>query len=196
MKMSTAATVNAVLSVNDRKKSAMFGLFVADATAMPVHWMYDLRQLQSDYGEITGYVKPKDQFYGSIMNLSNTGGGGRGSDKGDIVGDVILHGKKKYWVRGGNNHYHLGLKAGENTLEAQLTRLLSKSISDAGLFDANHFRERYVTFMTTPGSHNDTYASTCHRMFFANFVKGSDNLTKLTSQIGCLFLQRSSNFPP
>jgi ADP-ribosyl-[dinitrogen reductase] hydrolase len=28
----------------------------------------------------------------------------------------------------------------------------------------------YVKFMTTPGSHNDTYASTCHRMFFANFV--------------------------
>ncbi len=35
------------------------------------------------------------------MNLSNTGGGGRGSDKGDIIGDVILHGKKKYWLRGG-----------------------------------------------------------------------------------------------
>ena len=174
VKMSTAAaSANAILSVTDRKRSAMFGLFVADATAMPVHWMYDLRQLQQDYGEIKGYVKPKDQFYGSIMNLSNTGGGGRGSDKGDIVGDVILHGKKKYWVRGGNNHYHLGLQAGENTLEAQLTRLLSKSIADVGSFDANNFRERYVKFMTTPGSHNDTYASTCHRMFFANFVKGT-----------------------
>jgi hypothetical protein len=30
---------------------------------------------------------------GSILNLSNTGGGGRGSDEGDIVGTVILHGK-------------------------------------------------------------------------------------------------------
>ena len=174
LKMSTAATANAVLSLTDRKKSAMFGLFVADATAMPVHWMYDLRQLQHDYGEIKEFVKPKDQFMGSIMNLSNTGGGGRGSDKGDIVGDVILHGKKKYWVRGGNNHYHLGLKAGENTLEAQLARLLSKSIQDSGAFNADSFRERYIKFMTTPGSHNDTYASTCHRMFFANFVKGVD----------------------
>lgn len=173
LKMSTAAAANAVLSITDRKKSAMYGLYVADATAMPVHWMYDLRQLQHDYGEIKGFVKPKDQFIGSIMNLSNTGGGGRGSDKGDIVGDVILHGKKKYWVRGGNNHYHLGLQAGENTLEAQLTRLLSKSITDIGSFDANNFRDLYVKFMTTPGSHNDTYASTCHRMFFANFVKGT-----------------------
>jgi ADP-ribosylglycohydrolase len=172
LKMSTATTVNAVLSIADRKKAALFGLFVADATAMPVHWMYDLRNLQNDYGEVKGYMKPKDQFIGSIMNLSNTGGGGRGSDKGDIVGDVILHGKKKYWQRGGNNHYHLGLQAGENTLEAQLVRVLSKSISSLGTFSANDFRERYIKFMTTPGNHNDTYASTCHRMFFANWVKG------------------------
>lgn len=25
--------------------------------------------------------------------------------------------------------------------------------------------------MTTEGSHNDAYASTCHRMFFANFIR-------------------------
>lgn len=100
---------------------------------------------------------------GSIMNLSNTGGGGRGSDKGDIVGDVILHGKKKYWSRGGNNHYHLGLAAGENTLEAQLVRVLSKSITEKNALDAHDFTDRYIKFMTTSGSHNDTYASTCHR---------------------------------
>jgi hypothetical protein len=47
------------------------------------------------------------------MNLSNTGGGGRGSDKGSIVGDVILHGKKEYWMKGGQYHYHHGLHAGE-----------------------------------------------------------------------------------
>lgn len=114
--------------LRDSIKGALFGLFVGDSTAMPVHWMYNLQQLRSDYGQITGYVKPKDVFQGSIMNLSNTGGGGRGSDKGDIVGSVILHGKKKYWMRGGNYHYHLGLEAGENTLEAQLCRVLLRSM--------------------------------------------------------------------
>eukprot|EP00750_Incisomonas_marina_P027536 INCI6201.3.p2 GENE.INCI6201.3~~INCI6201.3.p2 ORF type:complete len:153 (-),score=30.35 INCI6201.3:1698-2156(-) len=43
-----------------------------------------------------------------------------------------------------------------------------------GEFDATHFCEAYVKFMTTPGSHNDTYASTAHRQFFENFVKGRD----------------------
>ncbi|KAF0747814.1 hypothetical protein AaE_007579, partial [Aphanomyces astaci] len=100
-----------------RIEGALLGLYVGDAVAMPVHWMvaipsYNLQQLEADYGQITGYTKPKDTFMGSIMNLSSTGGGGRGSDKGDVVGSVILHGKKQFWVRGGNFHYHLGLQAG------------------------------------------------------------------------------------
>lgn len=162
------------INLAEKKAAALFGLFVADATAMPVHWMYNLRNLKRDYGRITGYVKPKDKLEGSILNLSNTGGGGRGSDQGDIVGTVILHGKKKYWLRGGNFHYHLGLEAGENTLEAQLCRLLIRSIAanEAGEFSSNDFLQHYMTFMQTPGSHNDTYASTCHRMFFANLVRG------------------------
>ena len=100
-------------NLSDRRKAALFGLYVGDAVAMPVHWMYNLSNLRRDYGRITGYVKPKDYFEGSIMNLSNTGGGGRGGDQGDIIGSVINHGKKKYWVRGGNFHYHLGLDAGK-----------------------------------------------------------------------------------
>jgi hypothetical protein len=43
------------LSIAARKKSALYGLFVADAVAMPVHWMYDLRNLVRDYKKIKGY---------------------------------------------------------------------------------------------------------------------------------------------
>merc|ERR1719223_580350 len=43
-----------------------------------------------------------------------------------------------------------------------------------GEFNAQHFCDAYVKFMTTPGSHNDTYASTCHRQFFENYTKGVD----------------------
>ncbi len=45
------------------------------------------------------------------------------------MGVVILNGKKKICLGGGNFHYHLGLKAGENTLEAQLTRLLVRVLA-------------------------------------------------------------------
>ena len=80
MTMSLSATSTgemlaaSTLSIFERKKGALFGLYAADATAMPVHWMYDLNQLRRDYGVISHYVAPKDRFDGSIMNLSNTGG--------------------------------------------------------------------------------------------------------------------------
>ena len=69
------------------------------------------------------------------------------------MGKVILHGKKKYWVRGGSYHYHLGLQAGENTLEAQLTRLLVRSMTESGRkLDSKDFLDKYISFMTTPGN--------------------------------------------
>jgi ADP-ribosyl-[dinitrogen reductase] hydrolase len=109
-------TSQALLTDPERKKSALFGLFVTDAVAMPVHWMYDLEFLKRDYGVITGYTKPLDTFEGSFMALKPEAGG-------DVVGSVILHGKEQYWGDGKNFHYHHGMQAGENTLEVQITRL-------------------------------------------------------------------------
>jgi len=64
------------------------------------------------------------------MGKSNTGGGGHGSDEGNIIGDVILHGKKKYWKSGTSYNYHVDLNAGENTLELSLMRLLMRGITE------------------------------------------------------------------
>lgn len=159
----------------DRIGGALWGLFIGDALAMPTHWFYGgERQVHGTYGgALKGYVKPSKELPGSIMNLSSTGGGGRGSDSGDIIGKVINHGKKQFWTARGSYHYHCTLDSGENTLEAQLVRLVCKSITEAGgQFNADDLRKRYVEFMTTPGTHNDCYASTCHRMFFANLTRG------------------------
>lgn len=147
--------------------------------AAPTHWYYGgLRQIISDYGhEITDYTKPNRYLAGSILNKSDLNGGGRSgwsggtSQKVSIVGDVINHGKQDLWSPSQSIHYHATLQQGENTLEVQLARVLMKSIvQNGGKFNADHFRTKYVEFMTTPNSHNDTYASTCHRMFFANMI--------------------------
>lgn len=125
------------------------------------------------------YTKPKTQLRGSILNKSDVNGGGRAS-RGlfntkrrnvdvSIIGDIINHGKKDYWDPNKSIHYHATLQRGENTLEAQLARALMKTIvANNGRFREDDWRVAYVRFMTMPGSHNDTYASTCHRMFFAN----------------------------
>lgn len=167
--------------IESRLRSALWGMFSGDALASPTHWYYGgASQIQNDYGRsgITGYTRPVTNLPGSILNKSDPNGGGRRSffssgNKKDvtIIGDVINHGKLKYWDPSKSFHYHATLNAGENTLEMQLARVLMKSIvACGGLFDEDHFRKAYVDFMTTEGSHNDTYASTCHRMFFANLI--------------------------
>jgi hypothetical protein len=43
---------------------------------------------------------------------------------------------------------------------------------NGGRYDCVEWLKDYVAFMTTPGSHNDTYAESFHRDFFANFARG------------------------
>ena len=208
-------------AIKTRTQNALFGMFIGDALAMPVHWYYDRSRITQDFppNGITKYEKPVDHFPGSIMALSNTGGGGRGSNDGDIIGEVIMHGKKKFWSRSDPKHYHHGMAAGENTLDTLLARLLLKTYSDVGrgLISSsggvdmrntslvnehavssgvgvngiglnmkeslkeihnddgkalvNTYLNNYVAFLTNEGNHNDTYAATAHRMFFANYIK-------------------------
>ena len=149
--------------------------------------------MQQEYGTLLrDYTKPNMELIGSILNKSNLNGGGRGRattasfgsllSRNDgnnannnrplsIIGDVINHGKQDLWNPTRSIHYHATLQKGEPTLEAQLGRVLMKSIvATNGIFDPKHFQQAYIDFMMTPNSHNDTYASTCHRMFFANYV--------------------------
>jgi ADP-ribosyl-[dinitrogen reductase] hydrolase len=180
-------TSNQKKLLESRIRGALWGLFSGDALAAPTHWYYGgFPQIVSDYGRngIVDYTKPKLHLAGSIMNKSNVNGGGRGafsliklSQGGgeqkaiSIIGDVINHGKRDYWDPKYGIHYHATLEKGENTLEAQLVRVLMKSIvQNHGRIHVPHFVQSYITFMTTPGSHNDTYASTCHRMFFSNLI--------------------------
>lgn len=165
-------------SLEERLRGALWSFMAGDALAAPTHWYYGGKfQVIQEYGkEITDYTKPNYNLPGSILNKSNLNGGGRsgyGSSRHEktIIGDVINHGKQDLWSPNKSIHYHATLAKGENTLEVQIARVLMKSIvQNGGNFNADHFRDAYVKFMTTPGSHNDTYASTCHRMFFANLV--------------------------
>jgi len=171
--------------VEYRLRRALWCFFAGDALAAPTHWFYGgFRQVRQYYGRggIVDYAQPAFELPGSIMNKSDPNGGGRSSSsvksgssgpggRRTVIGDVINHGKKDLWDPSRQIHYHATLRAGENTLEAQLGRVLMRSVVESGgVFDADRFRRSYVDFMTTPGSHNDAYASTCHRMFFANFA--------------------------
>lgn len=159
------------LSRAERMRGALWGMFVGDALAIPVHWYYNIAALWQDFGQIRDYQAPKAHHPNSIMPLASTGKAGRGTQAGDIVGSVILKGKKQFWGLP-NGHYHQGMHAGDNTLNLLCSRVLLRSLTANGRHDPADFLQAYIRFMTEPDQHNDTYAESYHRDFFANYAKG------------------------
>ncbi len=124
-----------------RIRGALDGLCIGDALAMPVHWYYNRQALQKDYGWVTDYLTPRNPHPDSILwRSSYTALNARGE---------ILHDQAKYWGQKGI-HYHQFLKAGENTLNIKLCRMLVDSLNDNKGYDPDDYLKRYISFMTTP----------------------------------------------
>lgn len=51
----------------DRAAGAMYGLFIGDALAMPVHWYYNTKALEKDYGHVKDFMKPRNPHPDSIL---------------------------------------------------------------------------------------------------------------------------------
>ena len=69
-------------------------------------------------------------------------------------------------------HYHQGLRPGDNTLNLLCVRVLLRTLNAAGRYDPTAFLRDYLAFMMAPDSHEDIYAESYHRDFFANFARG------------------------
>ncbi|CAN0595051.1 unnamed protein product, partial [Ectocarpus sp. 12 AP-2014] len=91
----------------------------------------------------------------------------------EVVGGLILKGRAHHW-NVPNVHYHHGMGAGDNTLNAHCTRVLMRSLAaSSGGYDREAFLSAYIGFMTAdPPAHGDTYAESYHRGFFANLQRG------------------------
>lgn len=161
---------------------ALWGMCAADSMSMPVHWYYDTEDIKRDFrGWICDFQPPRQRHPSSILSLSNTAGSGRtawssGASRPDVVGNVILHNKLDLWKSSaGSTHYHQGLQAGDNTLNVLCSlraahSLVTRCFSDVSQADARAaVLSDYVHFMTTPGSHQDTYAESFHRSFFSSW---------------------------
>ena len=125
-------------------------MFVGDALAMPVHWYYDVAALQRDFGTLRDFQAPHEYHPSSIMSLANTGAAGRGSQEGEVVGSVILHGKKHLWGQP-NRHYHYGLRSGDNTLNLLCVRVLLRTMNTTGRYDSGDFLQRVHRLHDDPG---------------------------------------------
>jgi ADP-ribosylglycohydrolase len=147
----------------DRVRGSIWGPLVGDSLAMPVHWYYDRAALVRDYGHVRSFLAPRSVHPGSILWRSEYRAL---NERGEI-----LHDQAQFWGKRGV-HYHQFLRAGDNTLNLQLTHLLLDSLSECECYDADDYLRRYVEFMLTPGKHRDTYIEECHRNFFTTYARG------------------------
>lgn len=160
-----------------RATAALKNLFIGDALAMPVHWFYNVHDIDRAFPNgIATFEAPPEHHPSSIMSLHSTSRGGRRQAahhvQKEIVGDVILKGKQAYWNRP-NVHYHQGMRPGDNTLNAHCALTLMHTMAAPQHYNSDAFLSAYIQLMTaeTP-AHPDTYAESYHRGFFANVEKG------------------------
>jgi ADP-ribosylglycohydrolase len=173
--------VNQSSSKSLRVDSALKTTFIADALAMPVHWYYQPLEIERAFtGGIQRFEAAPDFHPSSIMSLHSKRKGGRQSSDTSsksntlqVVGDIILKDKAQFWDVP-NVHYHQGMQAGENTLNAHCARVLMRTLANSPeSYDRHAFVSAYIEFMTAqPPVHPDTYAESYHRGFFANLAQG------------------------
>lgn len=178
-----------------RLKNALWGAFIADSMAMPVHWYYRRKYIREGFeGGITKYEDAPHPHPESFMvgnnyhpNIAKAQELGRPFD---IAHEHIRfyntnynHLDIKLSVHAGEHknampekdqryHYHHDLKAGENTLGANLIRVLMRSIIKEGKYKQEVFIEDFISYLTTPGLNKDPYTEVYIRAWFENFSNG------------------------
>jgi ADP-ribosylglycohydrolase len=182
-----------------RIKNALWGVFIADAMAMPVHWYYRRKYIREGFqeGNIKGITKYEDAPHPhpeSFMvgmnyhpNIANAKELGRPFDIvhkhirfydtnfNDLDIKLSVHdGEHKNAMpdKDERYHYHHDLKAGENTLGANLIRVLMRSIIKEGGYKQEVFIEDFISYMTTPEMNKDPYTEVYIRAWFQNFSNG------------------------
>jgi len=179
----------------NRMKNALWGAFIADSMAMPVHWYYKREYIKQGFiGGIQKYEDAPHPHPESFMvgnayypNISRAKELGLPFD--------ILHKHLRFYQTNYNHldinlsvhegehknampskderyHYHHGLKAGENTLGANLLRVLMRSIIKNKKYSQKQFIKDFVEYMTEPNLNSDPYSEIYIRSWFENFSNG------------------------
>lgn len=76
-------------SIQSKSRGTLYGLYIGDALAMPVHWYYNRQALMNDYGRVTDYLAPRNPHPDSILWRSAYV---TPNSKGEI-----LHDQARYW---------------------------------------------------------------------------------------------------
>ena len=178
-----------------RLKNALWGIFISDAISMPAHWYYKRETIKEGFdGGITGYNDAPHPHPESFMVGASYRPNIQKAKELNRPYDILHqhlrfyntnyhHAEIKLGVHAGEHanampdlderyHYHHGLKKGDNTLGANLMRVLMRSIIKAQTYHQEAFINEFVAYMTTPELNKDPYSEVYIRAWFNNFTEG------------------------
>jgi len=188
--------MNSTADLRARLANALWGLFAADALAMPVHWFYRRENINTEFaGGVTGYEAARHPHPEAFMiGMSYRPDVERAKSFGrphDILGEHVrfyhttytgapsialtdTEGEHGNLVASADEryHYHHGLAAGENTVGAHLVRVLLRSVAAKGRYDQDDFLTRFVAYMTGTEDRRDPYTEIYLRRWFENYTRG------------------------
>jgi uncharacterized protein YutD len=167
-------------------EGALWGIFIGDALAQPIHWYYSLEKLKEHYGYIMDYVSPRIdvthpdswKYYQNI--------------KVDEEPFDIFQNLKEYYNQPLANGYHQLLKKGENTLNIKVVEQLFSSILSSNQYDQGDFLNRYLKLHLEKGSHVDTYLDMSHRFFFRSLATPNNRIMNYQNRKNMLETEFSS----
>ncbi len=175
-------------------EKALWGLFISDSVCMPAHWYYSLESLKEEFGVIDGYNDAPHPHPESFMVGNPYSPDVQSANKLGRPYD-ILHENIRFYETTYSNfsihpdthsgehgnlmpkleeryHYHHGLKAGENTLGANLVRVLMRSVIKNNGYEQKSFLDDFVEYMTAQDKNKDPYLEIYIRDWFENYSKG------------------------
>ena len=178
-----------------RIQNALWGLFIGDALAMPVHWYYNPNNIKKDFnGGITTYEAARhphpESFMVGMGYHPDVETARRIKRPFDILHEHVRFYSTSYHrldidrserdTEHGNPtpsvderyHYHHGLLSGENTLGAHLLRVLMRSVVSTGRYDQMVFIDAFINYLTTPGCNRDPYTEIYIRRWFEQYTRG------------------------
>ncbi|MAY56569.1 MAG: ADP-ribosylation protein [Gammaproteobacteria bacterium] len=182
-------------SIASRIENALWGAFIGDALAMPVHWFYSTDHIREQFPSgIDQYYPAPHPHPDSFMVGSSYQPDVKKAKACDRDFD-ILHEHTRFYrtsysdfkfkldAREGEHgnettsleeriHYHHGSQAGESTLGAGLLRLLMRSVISRGGYSQDGFMQDFIGYMTTPRDNSDPYTEIYLRRWFENYSLG------------------------
>lgn len=183
------------MNIKSRVENALWGAFIGDSLAMPVHWFYSTERIRACFPEgIDGYKAAPHPHPDAFMlgmeykpDVDQATALGRPFD--------ILHGNARFYrttyshfefdlseqgKEHGNRtatenqrmHYHHGLCAGASTLGASLLRVLMRSVIKRDGYSQTGFLDDFIAYMTVPRDNPDPYTEIYLRRWFEHYSRG------------------------